>query len=76
MYLHHNLSTKVKYKVLVSQQTLRLQLESKSPNWEQTPNLSKAACAGDVYHFQELHPGVSREATTFSPDFTGSLCCG
>lgn len=29
MYLHHNLSTKVKYKVLVSQQTLMLQLESK-----------------------------------------------
>lgn len=36
MYLHHNLSTKVKYKALVSQQTLMLQLESKSQNWEQT----------------------------------------
>lgn len=37
MYLHQNLSTKVKYKMLVSQQTLMLQLESKSQNWEQTP---------------------------------------
>lgn len=36
MYLHHNLSKKVEYKVLVSQQTSMLQLESKFQKWEQT----------------------------------------
>lgn len=35
-----------------------------------TPNPNRAACAGVMYHFQELHSGVSRKATKFSPDLT------
>lgn len=70
MYLHHQLSTKVKQKVLVSQKILLFQGESKSVRtWNQM--MRQAACAENIYHSPSAKtkrcPGVFGKSLNWHP---------